>query len=132
MVTGIDANACSATASTMVNVLPLPTLQISPTSAAICDGENIALNGSGALTYLWSPALGLNTTIGNTVVATPNTSTTYTVTGTDINNCSDVIAANITVNPLPNVLKSHHVQLITQGIYYYRWKSCSLLFSCYG
>ncbi|OUV76109.1 MAG: hypothetical protein CBC83_01085 [Flavobacteriales bacterium TMED123] len=115
LVTGIDANACSATASTMVNVLPLPTLQISPTSAAICDGENIALTGSGALTYLWSPALGLNTTSGNTVVATPNTSTTYTVTGTDINNCSDVIAANITVNPLPNVSVQPAIASICEG-----------------
>ena len=115
LVTGTDANSCSATASTMVNVLPLPTLQISPTSATICDGENLTLTASGALTYLWSPALGLNTTSGNTVVATPNTSTTYTVSGTDINNCSDVMAANITVNPLPNVSVQPAIASICEG-----------------
>ncbi|MEE2700059.1 MAG: gliding motility-associated C-terminal domain-containing protein [Bacteroidota bacterium] len=115
LVTGIDANACSATSSTMVNVLPLPTLQISPTITTICDGESVTLTASGASTYLWSPALGLNTTSGTSVVATPNISTTYVVAGTDINNCSDIISTNITVNPLPNVSVQPAIASICEG-----------------
>ena len=61
-------------------------------SATLCDGESVTLTISGASIYLWAPALGLNNTSGNSVVATPNTATTYIVTGTDINNCSDIIS----------------------------------------
>ena len=90
-------------------------LQISPTSATICEGDSTALTVSGANSYLWSPALGLNTTSGNTVIATPNTSTTYNITGTDVNSCWDVISANISVNPLPNVSVVPAIASICEG-----------------
>jgi len=115
LVTGTDANSCSSTASVMVNVLPLPFLQISPNTVTLCDGESITLTASGANSYLWSPAIGLNTTSGSSVLATPNATTTYMVTGTDINNCSDVISANITVNPLPNVSVQPAIVSICEG-----------------
>ncbi len=48
-------------------------------------------------TYTWSPATGLNTTTGTTVIATPSDTTIYTVTGTD--DCGTVIfTRNIKVN----------------------------------
>lgn len=48
-------------------------------------------------TYTWSPATGLNTTTGTTVIASPSDTTIYTVTGTD--DCGTVIfTRNIKVN----------------------------------
>ncbi|MEO5967044.1 MAG: choice-of-anchor J domain-containing protein, partial [Ferruginibacter sp.] len=55
-----------------------PTITI--TSSGGCSPAT--LTASGASTYTWSPAAGLNTTTGATVTATPVGTTTYTVTGT--------------------------------------------------
>jgi len=65
---------------------------------AICNGLNTTLSASGGTSYVWSPATGLsNSTISNPV-ASPTTTTTYTVTGTDANGCSNTDQVTITVN----------------------------------
>jgi len=52
-------------------------------STAICRGQSAPLNATGALFYSWSPSTGLsNASIANPV-ATPATTTTYTVTGSE-------------------------------------------------
>ena len=64
---------------------------------------------------MWSPALALNTTSGNTVVATPNTSTTYTVTGTDGNGCVNTDQVDVTVNTVPQI--NSFSNIVTCGQY---------------
>ena len=59
------------------------------------------LTASGAVTYSWTPAAGLNTTTGAVVAASPTVTTTYYVTGIDANNCSATDSITITVNPSP-------------------------------
>jgi hypothetical protein len=49
-------------------------------------------------TWSWSPSAGLNTTTGNTVIATPPSTTTYTATAT-INGCPTSQTVTVTVNP---------------------------------
>ena len=49
----------------------------------ICSGDSLILVSSGWLqnsSWSWSPAIGLNTTTGDTVIASPTTTTTYIVT----------------------------------------------------
>ncbi|HRF99629.1 MAG TPA: T9SS type A sorting domain-containing protein [Bacteroidia bacterium] len=91
---------CSAAASVSVSVNPLPTTTVSPTTGTIaCSSQSVTLTAGGANTYSWSPAAGLNTTTGTSVIATPTVTTIYTVTGN--NNCSGVDATStITVVPL--------------------------------
>lgn len=91
---------CSAAASVSVSVNPLPTTTVSPTTGTIaCSSQSVTLNAGGANTYSWSPAAGLNSTTGNSVIATPTVTTIYTVTGN--NNCAGVDATStITVVPL--------------------------------
>jgi hypothetical protein len=91
---------CSASASVSITVNPLPTTTVSPTSVTIsCPAQSYTLTAGGANTYSWSPSAGLNTTTGNSVIATPTITTIYTVTGN--NNCADVIATTtVTVVPL--------------------------------
>ncbi len=81
-----------------VNVYNNPTVAISPSSATYCapGGTAVSLTASGANTYVWSPAGGLSATTGAAVDASPAANTTYTVTGTDVNNCT--AAANVTVS----------------------------------
>jgi hypothetical protein len=58
-------------------------------------GEFITLTGFGASTYTWD-----NSVIDG-VSFSPNTTTTYTVTGMDVNACINTDMITVTVNPLP-------------------------------
>ncbi|MDW8418312.1 MAG: hypothetical protein RML37_02765 [Chitinophagales bacterium] len=79
-----------------------PNVTVTPTSGTFCyPGTGITLNAAGASTYSWSPASGLSSTSGATVIATPVTLTTYTVVGTDANGCT--ANATSTINALPKV-----------------------------
>lgn len=92
------AGCSSVSADVNVNVLALPTVgSISTPGNVICQGESITLNGTGAVSYNWSGG------ISDGVVFVPATSTTYTVTGTGANGCTNTSAINITVNSLPVV-----------------------------
>ncbi|MCC7051068.1 MAG: PKD domain-containing protein, partial [Bacteroidia bacterium] len=87
------------TKSTTVN--PLPNVIGNSPKHAICLNESTTLNATGAATYSWNPAAGLNTTTGNTVTANPTATTIYTVTGPDANTCVKTDTVLVTVNPLP-------------------------------
>jgi gliding motility-associated-like protein len=96
-VTGTTAGGCTAAAVASVMVVPNPTVTVTPTSAIICQGGSATLIASGGATYSWSPASGLNTTSGATVVASPNANTTYSVTGIAANGCRSGTAVNVVV-----------------------------------
>ncbi|HXB39960.1 MAG TPA: PKD domain-containing protein, partial [Bacteroidia bacterium] len=98
-VTGIDPNGCYNTGVCSVTVNALP--NINSGSGTICFGATTVLNATGANTYSWSPATGLSATTGANVSASPASTTTYVVTGTDVNGCSNTGTAIVTVNPLP-------------------------------
>ncbi|MCX8478530.1 MAG: PKD domain-containing protein, partial [Chitinophagales bacterium] len=98
------ATSCYKTVSAVVTVNPLPNVSVN--SGTICAGANLLLSATGANTYTWSPASFLSPTSGANVTATPSSTITYTVTGTDINNCQKIATAVVTVNPLPVVAAS--------------------------
>jgi subtilisin-like proprotein convertase family protein len=98
-VTVTDNCGIQVPASFTVNVNPLPTVAVSPSTALFCGTGSADLEASGADTYAWSPATGLSATTGAEVTATPAGTTTYTVTGTDENGCQNTATATITVAP---------------------------------
>lgn len=92
-VIGKDANNCTNMTTYSVTVNPLPTLTISPTSTLLCTGETATISISGADTYTW------NTTENTTdIYVTPTATTTYTVYGTDSNNCMSGAMQTINVS----------------------------------
>jgi subtilisin-like proprotein convertase family protein len=95
-VTGTDAGGCVNTDQVSVTVNPLPIVDAGP-DQAICIGATVTLSGAGATTYTWN-----NGVINNTPF-TPALTTTYSVTGTDVNGCINIDQVVVTVNPLPNV-----------------------------
>lgn len=105
-VTITDGNGCSDTDQITVTVNPLPIVDAGP-DQTICNGDNATLGGSptGPLlsTYVWDNAASLNNFNAANPIATPASTTTYTVTVTDINGCSNTDQVTITVDPLPNV-----------------------------
>jgi len=85
-VAGTDANSCSNIDSIIVTVNLLPNISTGNDTIACQDGT-IQLNASGALNYTWSPGSILNdSTIANPI-ATLDSATVLTLTGTDANGC---------------------------------------------
>lgn len=78
---GTNFNGCSSTASITINVNALPVLSISG-NTVLCANSTTSLTASGAVNYNWSS--GHTSAVA---VITPSVSDTYTVTGTDANNC---------------------------------------------
>jgi len=98
-VTATNGNNCSASAQITVTVNGLTiNVQISGDNS-ICPGETSLLTASGAIVYQWST--GATTTVIN---VTPPASTTYTVTGTDVNGCRGISSFLVTVNPTPTIV----------------------------
>lgn len=95
--TGTDENGCIDTATVTVIVKPLPVVTANATATNVCAGTSVTLTGSGAISYVWTGGV----TDGTAFV--PSSTTTYTVTGTNGNNCSNTATKTITVNPLPVV-----------------------------
>lgn len=91
------------TAEFTVSINPLPTVQVTPTSGSYCNpgGTPVQLTASGAVTYSWSPADGLDNTSSSVVNASPPSTTTYTVTGYDENGCSNTANVTVTVGNYP-------------------------------
>ena len=76
--------------STIVTVNPSPAISINASKNPICKGESSTLIASGATTFNWSPSTGLNTTTGTTVIANPQQTVSYSISGT-LGNCSNSV-----------------------------------------
>jgi PKD repeat protein len=143
-VTVTDANGCTVTANVTVNVAPDLDVTATvddnligtcPTSVAHLTAT--ATGGEGGYTYLWDNAATLSSATSATPTAKPAVTTTYTVTVTDANGCTD--QASVTVNVAPDLAVtataddmfigtcagsvSHLDATVTggEGIYTYKW-----------
>ena len=106
-VTGTNAtNGCAGSASTSVNVLTGPTLNVTSNST-ICIGASKTLVASGATSYTWVPATFLNNTNSSMVIATPTITQTYSVTGFS-GGCSATVSTKVSVinSPFLSIIAS--------------------------
>ncbi|MFN5620917.1 MAG: hypothetical protein ACK478_06425, partial [Flavobacteriales bacterium] len=108
-----DPTQCAIPTTIDVTINALPVIVVN--SETICSGDDFAtLVASGAVTYSWSPATDLDTTVGDTVIASPDNTgatqitVTYTVTGTDANGCENTATSTVTVNPTPQTSPIFH------------------------
>jgi len=108
-VTVVDGlNNCSATDDILVSITGGPlAVNVSAVSTSICFGDSVTLSalasgGTGNYSYQWDNALKLNNAAIFNPVASPDSSTQFSVTVSDgINNVISSIVIN--VNPLPIV-----------------------------
>ena len=115
IVQGTDNHNCKNSDTITLSVYSKPNITLSPISADLCEGASTTINASGGTTYSWSPGTGLTTTTGSSVTASPSYNTTYTVTGTDNNGCSDTAISHITVSPNPIISSSDTVICIGES-----------------
>jgi len=101
-VTVVDANGDTNTATATVVVFPAAVANAGA-DVDLCQGASTTLSASGGGTYSWSPATGLSSTTIASPIANPAQSTTYMVTVTNANGCTDTDEVSVNVNTLPTI-----------------------------
>jgi len=138
-----DINNCAFIMSAVVKVNPLPTMTITPTYSYICPGGTASLQSTGALTYKWTPSASLNNSSSSSVIASPTSTTTYTVTGTNNFGCTKKMTTNVIVSSTntagisitpaaTSICPGTNVALTASGGINYVWAASSSLNSTNG
>jgi len=124
--TGSGLADSTPVAHVTVSASPAPTVNVTASNNGnYCAGYPVALVASGANTYTWSPATGLDLTTGDSVNASPagapGATVTYTAVGIDLSGCTgrdsvtvtvhSITSVNITVNPNDTVCMGQQVVL---------------------
>lgn len=125
-----DFDGCTGSTTETVVEYPLPTVNAG-LDDAVCPGEGIVLNASGALTYLWDTHPTLSSLVIPNPTATPLVTTEYRVRGTDINGCQDRDSVIITRHAAPavnagpdeSVCVGDSVHLLATGAISYIWEA---------
>ncbi|WP_161890903.1 Ig-like domain-containing protein [Pontibacter russatus] len=102
----VAVNECgpSAAATQEITIGQIPELSAISPNPTICLGASTTIRVSGADTYAWAPANGLDIATGSEVTVSPTETTTYTITGTNTETgCFSSTTFTVTVNPLPEV-----------------------------
>lgn len=128
VVTGTDNNGCKNTDTVKVSINNLPTVSAG-NDVSICLNDSTQLQASGASTYTWTPSGTLSCSSCSSPYAKPTNTTTYIVSGTDANGCSNTDSVVVSVNALPNVnagndqaiCNNSSVQLLATGASTYTW-----------
>jgi N-acetylneuraminic acid mutarotase len=79
------SGACTASASQVVSVLPSPALSIVYSNPVLCTGDTATIMASGADLYSWDDGSTLPV-----IVINPSVTTSYTLTGMNLNGCNSV------------------------------------------
>ncbi len=93
-----DANSCMSMANATINSLSAPQVALTSPDLNICVGESTQIIASvpgGGASFTWMPTGGLSSATTNAPIASPTTTTTYTVTAHFANGCMSM--ATITV-----------------------------------
>jgi gliding motility-associated-like protein len=126
-----DNTGCFDTLCITVTSTALPNIVVSPTPDTICAGSQVGLTASGGVSYVWTPAgSGLSCYSCANPNASPSTTTTYTVTGSDASGCSNVATAIVNIIPAPvititapsdSICINNSVSLTAAGAVTYTW-----------
>ncbi len=107
-VIGTDNNGCTNTSVTTVTVNSIPVITING-PASICNGNSVALSAAGGTNYLWN-----NNSTSISIIVSPTSITSYSVTGSSAAGCTAIAVATLSVNPLP-VININGPSLVCSG-----------------
>ena len=122
-VTGTNSTSCKNSATSTVTVNQLPVISVN--SATICASGTTTLTASGASSYTWNTGATIAT-----ITPSLSITTTYTVIGTNANNCKNLVTSTVTVNPFPiinvnsaNICVGGTATLTASGASTYTWNT---------
>lgn len=86
-VTGTSLAGCTSSIQAVSNITvnALPVINIIANPSLICSGQTSTISASGANSYSWN-----NNSTSSFIIVSPTVTTSYTVTGIDLNNCENV------------------------------------------
>ena len=95
----------SAVVLVQVNLNPPPTVAVVPgTIITYCTGyDPLTIVASGAVTYTWTPDISIPNGVGDSAIAAPAVTTTYTIVGMDSVGCTGTALVTVNVRNTPNV-----------------------------
>jgi len=102
-VTVSDVTGCSLGSATFtLNPSPLASISVN-SPPPVCNGSSVAIIAGPALSYSWSPSTSLSTAGSQSAIASPSTSTNYTLNYTNLSGCLGMTTVPVTINqnPLP-------------------------------
>ncbi|MCS7074769.1 MAG: PKD domain-containing protein, partial [Bacteroidia bacterium] len=100
----VTIGSCLTQDSMVVVVQPGVTANVNASQTIICQGETVVLTtgtGIGSASYTWYPNYNLSSTSGDTVLARPDTTTSYYVIARE-GSCVDTAMITIAVNRKPD------------------------------
>ena len=131
---------CTATAVATVSISAIPSISITPSSTAICVGQNVSLTSSGSAPFTWIASSGANPPSMASITVTPTSSTTYTVlsgSGT----CTNLATASVSVTTVTTSVTASSpfycigvpsVSLSANGAATYSWSPALGLSATFG
>lgn len=130
-----DNKGCENSDTVEIEVIDLPTLGTTTPNPGICSYEDTLIDVNGANSYIWAPSNTLNTNSGDQVIASPDVTTTYAITGTDINGCRNLFFHTVTVFPdaianyngLPEICEGDSIQLQPEAEFQFLWTPAASL-----
>lgn len=113
-------SGCSATDQVTVTVAT-PTISAGA-DVEICEGQSVQLNVNGGSNYTWSPATGLDNANISNPMASPSSTTSYTVSGI-VAGCatSDVILVTVNSNPITPTVSPNGIEIQSSPALAYQW-----------
>jgi len=99
-----SANGCSAPSTITVTVYASPTVSITAPINPVCIGATATLTATGANQYTWTSG-----PVSAAMVISPQTSTSYSVTGTSVNGCTVMASVAVTVRVCTGIDESEKI-----------------------
>lgn len=101
LIAGNSAGRDTLIKEAFIKVNPSPQITVTANPDSICRGSTSKLIATGGASYAWNQHPSLNTLIKDTVIASPTTTTTYTVQILTAEGCTGSGTVKLFVYPLP-------------------------------
>jgi trimeric autotransporter adhesin len=125
----------TSNAMQVVTVHSLPIVTLTSSEPFLCNNQSATLTAGGALSYVWTPTVGLYFYSNSSAYVSPLTTVAYTIDGTDSLGCKATASHTIEVYNYPTLVVQASSQIVclgstttltANGASNYTWTSTSL------
>ena len=99
---GTDTNGCVNVDSAVINVKPLPLINLTP-EVEVCLTDSVQVRAEGGGTYTWSPSNFMTDPTAANPFLRPTADTRFIVEVLGPNGCTEWDTVDVTVHPLPSI-----------------------------